>query len=54
MRRPLQLDREEVGPWVQPYDELRPLALDRVRNPVGEVRRRDGGHRREGYCRPQT
>jgi hypothetical protein len=44
MRVALQLDREEVRPWVEPDDKLRPLALDRLGEAVGEVRRRNGGH----------
>ena len=41
-----QLDREQVGPRVEPDDELAALALDLRGEPVGERVRRDR-HRSE-------
>jgi hypothetical protein len=38
------LDREKVRTRIEADDELRPLALDRIGEAVGEVRRRDCGH----------
>src|SRR6266545_4079226 len=50
----LQLDREQIRARVEADDELRALPLDRVREPVGEVRRRDGRHPSSAYWRRKT
>ena len=39
-----ELDRQEVWPRVETDHQLGALALDGLRQAVGEVRRRDGGH----------
>src|SRR5206468_11116567 len=38
-----ELDREEIGARVEPDEELRALALDRLGQPVGEQGRRNDG-----------
>src|SRR5205814_223151 len=37
-----QLDREQVGQWIEADDELAPLAFDLGCEPVAEGERRDG------------
>jgi hypothetical protein len=44
MRLASELDRKQMGPRIEADDELRALALDRVGEAVGEVRRRDCSH----------
>ena len=40
VRVALQLDGKQVGPRIEPDDELAPLPLDLLGEPVGEVGRR--------------
>ena len=42
VRVALQLDGKQVGPRIEPDDELAPLPLDLLGEPVGEVGRRHG------------
>jgi hypothetical protein len=42
VRVPLQLDREQVGPRIEPDDQLAALPLDLRRQPIGERSRGDG------------
>ena len=57
-----KLDRQELRTRVEPHEELAPLPLHRLRDPVGECSRRDRGgglellpHERSlGYTCPKT